>query len=47
VCVNVTVWNMKCVIFGEVGVLQGSEVEKMCFECSIVIKENVSNGNNV
>jgi hypothetical protein len=26
--VNVAVWNMKCVICGEVGVRQGSEVEE-------------------
>jgi len=39
VCVNVTVWNMKCVIFGEVGVLQGSEVEECVLSALLLSKE--------
>lgn len=38
---NVTVWNMKCVIFGEVGVRQGSEVEE-CVLSAILLSKEVS-----
>lgn len=38
---NVTVWNIKCFIFGEVGVWEGSEVEE-CILSAIFLTEEVS-----
>ena len=40
-CPNVTVWNMNCVIFGGVGVLQGSEV-KECVLSAILLSMEMS-----
>ena len=34
-------WNMKCVIFGEVGVLQGSKVEE-CVLSAILLSKKMS-----